>query len=868
MFLYSRRRLVAAGIFLAFLGGAWWCPAQDQKPQAPEKMSVPAASPEALPRMLAETAAALEKETAPLKSRAAAAQKAWSQAEKDSQERKAAVAALNASLAVKSLPLGEAEETLKNFALQEERLENRFQVLGQETEALKKEQAAREASQAALQAEVKRLQASRHPVARSREMQQAYQRYQRAAAAERQAAGQLLESLGKESLLLETEEKLLSDVKAELQPYVDAAWKAELLKRQERVPLREQAARMWQTLRDLPPRLWGRLGELQASGALGVFVQQHLSPLIGLLALLILLGWGINCVGGPAAAILAAWESRAQAPGLRAVLNLGQVIRAHLLLLAAILWVWLSGWSLGLLEVPACRVFLHLLVALGFLRLGCHWLRLAFAGQKTGGLLPLEETTARFYRRYLQLFWLYLLLGVWGLSSAAFLGFPPASRQFLGHLFRLGLLGGAMWLLRRYYLERLLPELPGPVWIKRPGVIRGLRGLVLLLLGGIIFSDLLGFQNLADYLAQAGAFTAVALLFMGLLWLGLDAVLRHLLHPETGWVRQRYPQRQEMIQRLHGLTRSGITALMAAAALLLALKAWGLEFSKLAWAFQWLTWGPELGPVRLTPLTLAAAALALYLGVWFSRLSRGLMELRLYPRTGWDSGVRYTISTTTHYAIMVLGVLVALNLVGFPLTNLALIAGALGVGIGFGLQNIVNNFISGLILLFERPIKVGDILVIDGQWGEVKEIRVRSTVFQTYDRYVLIIPNSELLSGKIVNWTHFGRVPTRLNLEVGVAYGADVRQVTRVLTEVCRANPRVLAEPPPSIFFKAYGDSALNFTIRVFLGSPEQRERTAATHELNSAIFEAFQKAGIEIPFPQRDLYIKNWPAALSKEGD
>ena len=195
-------------------------------------------------------------------------------------------------------------------------------------------------------------------------------------------------------------------------------------------------------------------------------------------------------------------------------------------------------------------------------------------------------------------------------------------------------------------------------------------------------------------------------------------------------------------------------------------------------------------------------------------------------------------------------------------------AGALGVGIGFGLQNIVNNFISGLILLFERPIKVGDILVIDGQWGEVKEIRVRSTVFQTYDRYVLIIPNSELLSGKIVNWTHYGRVPTRLTLEVGVSYGADVRRVTQVLTAVCLANPRVLKDPPPAVFFKAYGDSALNFTIRVFLQSPEPKERNGATHEINSAIFQAFQQEGIEIPFPQQELHIKNWPGGLGKSGD
>ncbi|MDD2901010.1 MAG: mechanosensitive ion channel, partial [Syntrophales bacterium] len=253
----------------------------------------------------------------------------------------------------------------------------------------------------------------------------------------------------------------------------------------------------------------------------------------------------------------------------------------------------------------------------------------------------------------------------------------------------------------------------------------------------------------------------------------------------------------------------------------------------------------------------------MYLAVWLSRLFRSLLEIRVFPHTGWDTGVQYTIATTMHYAILVLAILVALNILGFPLTNIALIFGALGVGIGFGLQNIVNNFLSGLILLFERPVKVGDMLVIDGQWGIVKEIRVRSTVFQTFDRYVLIIPNAELLSGKILNWTHYGWGPNRLELKVGVGYGSDVRQVTRIVTEVCQANPRVLGDPAPQVFFKAYGDSSLDFTIWIFLQHPS--DRIPATHEINTAIFEAFQREGIEIPFPQRDLYIKNWPGGWSQ---
>ena len=242
------------------------------------------------------------------------------------------------------------------------------------------------------------------------------------------------------------------------------------------------------------------------------------------------------------------------------------------------------------------------------------------------------------------------------------------------------------------------------------------------------------------------------------------------------------------------------------------------------------------------------------------------MLARIFPRTALDTGVQYTIATTVHYVILILAGLVALNILGFQLTNLALVFGALGVGIGFGLQNIVNNFLSGLILLFERPIKVGDLLVIDGQWGTVKDIRVRSTIFETFDRCVLIIPNSELVSNKVLNWTHYGAGINRLNLKVGVAYGSDVGRVTQLITEVCQANPRVVAVPPPQIYFEAYGDSSLNFTIWVHVRIPS--DRMPATHELNSAIFEAFNANGIEIPFPQRDLHIKEWPAGPAKPGE
>jgi potassium efflux system protein len=149
-------------------------------------------------------------------------------------------------------------------------------------------------------------------------------------------------------------------------------------------------------------------------------------------------------------------------------------------------------------------------------------------------------------------------------------------------------------------------------------------------------------------------------------------------------------------------------------------------------------------------------------------------------------------------------------------------------------------------------------LVIDGQWGTVKEIRVRSTIFETFDKYVLIIPNSDLVSNKVLNWTHYGPGINRLSLKVGVSYGSDVRLVTQIITEVCRANPRVVAAPPPQVYFAVYGDSSLDFTIWVYVRTPS--DRIPATHELNTAIFEAFGEHNIEIPFPQRDLHIKDWP--------
>jgi small-conductance mechanosensitive channel len=205
------------------------------------------------------------------------------------------------------------------------------------------------------------------------------------------------------------------------------------------------------------------------------------------------------------------------------------------------------------------------------------------------------------------------------------------------------------------------------------------------------------------------------------------------------------------------------------------------------------------------------------------------------------------------------GLVIALSLgitaIGLDLTNLALIFGALSVGIGFGLQGVVNNFVSGLVLLVERPIKVGDWVVVGPNEGYVKRIQLRATELETFQRASIVIPNSEIVSTAVVNWTHKDRYG-RVDVPVGVAYGSDVEQVKEILLTCLKENQEIVAWPAPRVLFRRYGDSALEFEARGFLSNIENIYTVQS--DLLTAIDKAFREAGIEIPFPQRDLHLRN----------
>jgi len=221
---------------------------------------------------------------------------------------------------------------------------------------------------------------------------------------------------------------------------------------------------------------------------------------------------------------------------------------------------------------------------------------------------------------------------------------------------------------------------------------------------------------------------------------------------------------------------------------------------------------------------------------------------------GISGGVRNSIRTGIGYAGIVIAALAALSYAGFNLSSVAIIAGALSVGIGFGLQNLVNNFISGLILLVERPISVGDLVVVGGEEGCVRKISVRSTELETFDGANVLIPNSYFISEKVKNWTFRNKV-RRVAIPIGVAYGSDPRRVQAVLLTVAGGNPDVLKTPEPVVTLDEFSPASINFTLYTFVG--DINKAGSVRTQLSMAILDAFAEAGIEIPYGQTDVAVR-----------
>ncbi len=385
-----------------------------------------------------------------------------------------------------------------------------------------------------------------------------------------------------------------------------------------------------------------------------------------------------------------------------------------------------------------------------------------------------------------------------------------------------------------------------------------LRSIVWLAIGAIFVALVAGYIALANFIATqlvfAGAIFAIVWLLLGL----IDEAVSAILVP---------PSRiGPALSSAFGISENGIMqlSLVASGVLRLIVIAFGTVLVALPWGFdtsQWNIWirkaffGFTIGEVTISLSSILGALILFGIGLVATRAIQGWLTNRFLPNTHLDLGLRNSIRTIVGYAGVVVAAIFAVTYLGLNLENVAILAGALSVGIGFGLQSIVNNFVSGLILLAERPIKEGDWIVVGAEQGNVRKISIRSTEIETFDRATVIVPNSDLITGTVKNWMH-SNMMGRIVIPVGVSYGADPEQVRGILLDIARAHPDVLAYPEPRVYFMDFADSALTFNLYAFLNDVNNSLNVKS--DFRFEILKRFREAGIEIPFPQRDINLRD----------
>jgi len=465
--------------------------------------------------------------------------------------------------------------------------------------------------------------------------------------------------------------------------------------------------------------------------------------------------------------------------------------------------------------------------------------------------------------------------------------------------------GLLLWLVAGTALSRLASGITADVWKRR--LVYGLAGLtifnqLLMVIGlpvsimrlyvfliaviGLLFFGWRTVKSARDNNAPVGyrwLIRIAALVFLVVLvaevigqtvvaWQLLDASSRTMLFLLMGWMLitlirggLEVAAQSPVIQKVPFLARN-TAVILRRTMMLVALLIWGFIFANILvdWriynlpsdAIQgFLSLGFTVGSQKVS-IGLVLTALGFLYGAFLvSWAVQAILMEEIFARRGLDPGARISIGRLIHYALVLVGFMLALFALGFDLKNITILGGALGVGIGFGLQTIVNNFVCGLIMLFERPVKVGDAIELDGQQGKIKKVGLRATVVQTYDNSEIVVPNSDLITNQVTNWTLAERL-SRIRIPVGVAYGSDVPLVMKTILECAAHNQTVLNHPAPKVLFVNFGGSSLDFELRVWVADFDTRLQVIS--ELHQEIDRRFRELNIEIPFPQTDLHVRS----------
>jgi len=363
---------------------------------------------------------------------------------------------------------------------------------------------------------------------------------------------------------------------------------------------------------------------------------------------------------------------------------------------------------------------------------------------------------------------------------------------------------------------------------------------------GILGLSLFGYPYLASFISNRIIMTIVLVL----IFMGIRKLIHELLHRVLllkFWFKT-FRMRRRVLRRLDLWSSFLVDPLLLLICLFVFLAMWGVPTEVLHNVSYRLFTGFMIGDIKISLLSIILGIFVFFISIALVKYLRQKLENGLLTRMEVDDGIRHSLSAGFSSVGYVASALIAIVIMGGNLTSLALVAGALSVGIGLGLQNVVNNFVSGIILLFERPIKVGDWVIINGEEGQIKQINIRSTEMETFKKSSLIIPNADLLSTTVTNLTH-GNNWSRQSISVGVAYGSDTDKVKDILLECAKSHKKVLRKPEPYVIFKDFGSSSLDFELRCYTN--DIWSGWTIPSDLRFEINKRFLEEGIEIPFQQ-----------------